>query len=693
MGKIAQIQQTSIGRPVYRMGHWVSRAGLLFLLFLAGCGGGGSTPFAPQVVKTDPGNEAGNVPVDAPIRATFSYDMDPVTVNKETFIVSGVPGTVSYQDRTAIFTPSGAGLERGKQYNAILTTGVKDLDGISLPSNFIWSFITEGEAVFAVESTVPNEGVENVSINAVIEVIFSKPVNPATVQNPKNFFIQGAEAESIRYQEADKKAILKPKGGLAFGRQYVVTVTKGVQAADGAFLAANYIWSFKTGSEPDLIRPTIRPDGRNPGKDATNVPVGADISVRFSETVNEGVQSAVTVREEKTGEFVSGQVGHNSDTVTFNPEGDLRFNAQYRVTVRAAGVKDLSENVMSSDDTWTFTTEPVPDKIPPGVADHGPRIVNGPVSVKSRVAARFNEPMNLQSVENADSFLVHDNGRVSGVVRYDTETWQAVFTSTERLKYNTTYSVFLTGKMRDLAGNALPDFFWQFTTTSPPEVFEQWPAPNEQNVAVEREIAARFSRPMADGTINLDSFQVVQQGPAGGRIGGTVRYDGLNHVAIFTPNPPLQSGAVYQVTLSTAIEDQGQNPLDSPAVWSFSTASPDATPPQVVATQPAHGAGGFPATDPFGNATWLQATFSEAVRSESVHPGSFVVEKIEADFSRRGISGTIQPQSGDPATFFFAPNPPLDRGANYEARLTTGITDLAGNPLPSDYLWSFTTAP
>src|SRR3569832_1170429 len=143
MEKMAQRRSESIELKIYR------GALLLLLLVFSACGGGGSTSMAPQVEKTNPENEAGNVPVTASIQATFSYAIDPVTVTKETFIVTGADGpllgTVQYQDQTAIFTPSSlTPLGEGRKYNVVLTTGIRDLDVIPLPTNFIWSFETSG---------------------------------------------------------------------------------------------------------------------------------------------------------------------------------------------------------------------------------------------------------------------------------------------------------------------------------------------------------------------------------------------------------------------------------------------------------------------------------------------------------------------------------------------------------------------
>src|SRR3569832_1221332 len=157
----------------------------IFLLLLTACGGGGGGEAVPSVTKTDPAPQSKNVPTTAPVRATFSYPVDPVSVNGNTFIVNGgtsITGTVTYENDPAIFTPSAPWAESAA-YTAVLTTGVKDLDGIPLPSNFNWSFETAGPDTTAptVAGTTPAERATKKTRNTPIMVTFSEPGKPETV--------------------------------------------------------------------------------------------------------------------------------------------------------------------------------------------------------------------------------------------------------------------------------------------------------------------------------------------------------------------------------------------------------------------------------------------------------------------------------------------------------------------------------
>jgi hypothetical protein len=98
----------------------------------------------PSVISTVPANLATNVPVTQVISATFNEAMDPSTINATTFTVkigaTLVAGTVTYSGSTATFTPS-SNLVAGT-YTAKITSAAKNLAGVSMASNKVWSFST-----------------------------------------------------------------------------------------------------------------------------------------------------------------------------------------------------------------------------------------------------------------------------------------------------------------------------------------------------------------------------------------------------------------------------------------------------------------------------------------------------------------------------------------------------------------------
>ena len=111
----------------------------------------------PIVLSTVPEDGDINVPLDQVITVTFNEEVDPETINEQTFTVDGsssVAGTVTYSGMTASFTPS-ANLEPNTTYTAIVTTSIKDLLGNALQQNYVWTFTTIPEITL---SATPEAG-------------------------------------------------------------------------------------------------------------------------------------------------------------------------------------------------------------------------------------------------------------------------------------------------------------------------------------------------------------------------------------------------------------------------------------------------------------------------------------------------------------------------------------------------------
>lgn len=104
----------------------------------------------------------------------------------------------------------------------------------------------------------------------------------------------------------------------------------------------------------------------------------------------------------------------------------------------------------------------------------------------------------------------------------------------------------------------------------------------------------------------------------------------------------------------------------------------DRSRPSVTATTPTPGATGV------ARNTAVTATFSEAIASSSVTTTTFTVTPAGG----AAVAGTVT-TSGTTATF--TPAAELAFGTTYTARLTTGITDIAGNALAQAQSWTFTT--
>ena len=218
----------------------------------------------PTVISTDPPAGATGVNIYKPVYATFSEAINPATLTTSTFILSGpdggVAGSVVYNagSYTASYIPSSA-LSPGSIYTATLTTGVQDLTGNGLVTDYIWTFTT-GEVDVTPPSILmqyPASGAIDAPLSASIVITFSEELNPASVIG-SNFDLSGPYGSvpwgSISYDSGLFQVTLDPTGLLLPTALYTVTVSDAVVDWAGLPVPAEQrSWSFTTQPEPPMF--------------------------------------------------------------------------------------------------------------------------------------------------------------------------------------------------------------------------------------------------------------------------------------------------------------------------------------------------------------------------------------------------------------------------------------------------------
>lgn len=103
------------------------------------------TDVAPLVKCHDPASNTIGVVLNKVVSVCFDQKMDSLTMDNSTFTLKhggiSVSGSVVYVDSFVTFTPA-VNLLSGTVYTATITTGVKNLAGVSLANDFVWTFTT-----------------------------------------------------------------------------------------------------------------------------------------------------------------------------------------------------------------------------------------------------------------------------------------------------------------------------------------------------------------------------------------------------------------------------------------------------------------------------------------------------------------------------------------------------------------------
>ena len=657
----------------------------LALIFAGGCGDPdhNRTPglTLPTVISIAPPKDALGVCPNSVVTATFSEAMNVATVDTTTFTVSlGVSGTITHDASNTIFTftPSSP-LAISTAYTATITTGVQDLFGNAVASDFVWSFTTAANgcnpAPVVVSVTPPNAS-NGVCSNSIVTATFSEAMNVASI-DASSFSVSPGVTGTITHDASNAIFTFTPSSPLGVSTIYTATITTGVRDLFGNALASDFVWRFITAANGCNPPPTVL--SVTPPNGSAGVCSNSVVTATFSEAMN---VASINAASFSISSGVNGNITHDaSDTIfTFTPSSPLAISTVYAATI-STGVRDLFGNALSSNFIWHFSTAANGCNAPPTVLSVSPR--NGSVGLcpNTIVTTVFSKAMDPSSID-VTTFTVTGRGSspVAGQVTYNASSDAAIFTPSGALPLSTVFIATITTGAQDIFGNALAnDFVWTFSTGANPC---QPPAPpisvtppnGSAGVCPNIVVAATFSQAMDPATINATTFTMTPG------VTGTVTADTPNTTFTFTPSGNLTLKTLYTITITTGAKDQFGNALVSNFVWTFTTGAtscPPPPPPLVISISPAAGAAGVCPN------TVITATFSEAMDPATIDNTTFTVAP--------GLTGTVALDgTGQIATF--TPSGNLALRTTYTATINTGVQDLFGNSLASDFVWSFTTA-
>ena len=437
-------------------------------------------------------------------------------------------------------------------------------------------------ALPAVIAVSPANAATGVVLNTAVTAGFSSVMAPATI-NTMTFTLTGpggaAVAGAVTY--SGTTATLTPTNSLAANTVYVATVTTGAQDPSGAGLAANFAWSFTTGTIPTVT-------STNPLNGAINVPINQKITATFSEAMN-----ATTVTAAGTfavsaagagGAAVPGTVTYvaGTNTTTFTPTANLAPSTQYTATI-STSAQNAAGDPLLSNFVWNFTAGKTANTTPPTVTVTLPVSGATGVPTNQKITATFSKVMDPATITAAGTFTVAAAGAaVPGTVSYAGSI--ATFTPSANLAASTQVTATITNAAKDLAGNALvaggvPNP-WSFMTgagpsTTAPTITLVNPTNTEINVLLNTAVNATFSEAMDPVTITAPgTFTLAVAGAGGAAVSGNVTYDSVSHIATFTPAANLTATTQYTATITNAAKDLSGNALAAGTTanpWSFTT--------------------------------------------------------------------------------------------------------------------------
>jgi len=446
-------------------------------------------------------------------------------------------------------------------------------------------------------------------------------------------------------------------------------------------LAALFSAAFMSGCKDDNVAkigkcPTVI--STNPANLAVNVPLTQIVSVTFNEAMDPATitPAAFTLLspgspggrvDGSTRVEISGTLSYDAATFTMNftPSTKLASGATYTGTV-ATSVKDVTGNALQVNYVWTFSTGAL---VSPTVVSTDPANNASGVLLNKVVTATFSVPMDPLTVTATTFTLKQGATVVTGVVSYTGLI--ASFTPSSPLASNTTYTATVTAGAKNVPGTPLAnDYVWTFNTGTSPTVLSTDPLNNATGVALNKVVSATFSMPMDPLTITTTTFNLKQGVTV---IPGAVSYTGST--GSFTPTSALIANTIYTATITTGAKNPAGLAIAANYVWTFTTAAGSV--PTILSTDPLNLATGVALNKV------ISGVFSEAMDPLTITSANFTL--------MIGVTPVLGAVSYVGTTATFTPTSNLLSGSTYTATFTTGVKNVGGTPIASNYVWTFST--
>ncbi len=650
----------------------------------------------PSVTSIRPGNGATGVATNASITFFTTAPMKASTVNAASVHVSqnGVllnGGIAIASDNQAItFTPA-SNFAPGSQVEMWFTSAATDASGNALYDYYAHFMVAPD--LSTVPLTISNRTCSfcGAPVNSTIEVVFSKPVNPATITSG-TFFVKDSSNVTpingvISLFNNNRGIRFVPNTFQAVNNYTYVYLTSSIQDTDGlSFAGSNsspnfYFYSYTTADNTPPVVSALAPTGG-----ATGIGSNALVSVTFSENVDALTLDPANVTLTGPGGNVPVSLSYSSGNyiMTITPQAPLPSGL---VTLQLSGVYDLAGNALSpSPFTSSFTVANAPDYNPPSVVQTSWVDGQSNVPVTSSFSIVFNKPVDLRSaILNNNIFLQDASGGYSNVpinLSWTAGNTVLLITPISALNVGHQYRV-LIYNLADLNGNVSSTLVNQVFNTvlvapsGGPAITRLIPPNGITGVGENMRPQVQFDRPI-EGTVLGGVTLVRSSGPGSpAAVPMSPQLSAGGTLLTLAPNTILLPNTQYTVTVAGVVDAAG-NPISGTTTSTFTTGpSFDLTPPTVTSITPAY-------NSTVGTNALLKMTFSEPINPISAT--NFALYQYGTGHYRNGLSLLW---AADLRSVTFSYPGTLDPNDHYYFYLSS-FADLAGNTAnsPTEFFYT-----
>ncbi len=332
----------------------------------------------------------------------------------------------------------------------------------------------------------------------------------------------------------------------------------------------------------------------------------------------------------------------------------------------------LISKAPGSETTTPSAPTATPQSLPPALLESDPPL-GSLLPLDKPITLYFSQPMQRTSVEKA---LSGDPALIGNVSWSDDAT--LVLSPKASLIPDSDININIGVDAVAANGRALPEpIQLNFRTVSYLALAQSLPEPDAEEIDPTSAVVASFNQPVIALSAAPEDLPKAFTLSASGETSVKGKGEWLNTATyIFYPDPALQGGKRYTVSLNPQLKSTAGSVLESALGWSFSTATP-----RLVSSSPENGF----ATAPLDSPVVLE--FSQPMDSASVQAG---FQLLDAD--KKAVEGNFSwDESGKVMTYTLSSL--LDRDIDYSVLLSADVTAQGGTPLGSALESQFHTLP
>jgi len=346
----------------------------------------------------------------------------------------------------------------------------------------------------------PSGGME-FPVDGQIKIVFDQPMNEQKttaawgVTDP-----DGAEVVGDVSWLDSRTLLFKPNQPMRGGATYRVRLSTGATSAKGLEMQNLLSFEFVTVGELEVSQ-VFPADG------AQDISSDSVITVIFNRPV-----VPLVITEEQTnfpqpleispklagkGEWV------NTSVYIFRPEPALKTDSTYQVRVKSGLEDSLGETRLAQDYAWSFrTTTASIASFELSSGQVNPENYYQNVLLDTYFKINFQQTMDQSSVESALSLTTGANQAVDFTTNWNQNATTIVFTPTQMLALNTSYTLALDASAQARDGGTLKEgLLWQFQTIPPPAIVSTRPENNSSPDSFDETLYVQFASPMRIDTV------------------------------------------------------------------------------------------------------------------------------------------------------------------------------------------------